>query len=346
MYKYPLENLDYFSELLTVKPEEHSMGCSLVRYMDIKIHPLLIRNKYNKIVVRGLFDRSIGISSKEKDNKMFNYMRPTAMINSGVIYINCFPGIDYVFHYGNIIQSYIKMKGMDIKVQHIIPSEEECWQAISNSELKNIPKCHTVIMGYVEGIQNISSDTSWQGNGYFLWKKVLLSSGDAILLGCKHTYWGEIAGRIVTFLSINGVKRIIYAGKLGAASPDLIPNQSIATGNVSILPNGNYIYWKNLFEGVKDFRVRHGTHITVPSVLQETKEWLAVNINRFDYVDPEIGHMASAAANCGMEFSYFHIISDNLSAKYASDLSNERNSDVLSDRKRLCKIIGRAILDL
>ena len=165
-------------------------------------------------------------------------------------------------------------------------------------------------------------------------------------MGCKHTYWGEIAGRIVKFLAKNGVKRIIYSGKLGTLNSKLIPNQTIATGNSSILPNGRIIEWKNLFDEIVDFQVFKGVHITVPSVLQETKTWLNENKSSVDFVDPEIGHMALSAYESGIEFSYLHIVSDNLSVKFETDLSNERRTDVIENRKNLCKKIGNMILKL
>lgn len=346
MYNYPVNDFNYFSKLLDVSPNFHSMGNSLIRYMKIKVHPLLDKCDYKKVVVQGLFDRSSGISSKEKNDKLFNYIRPTAITRKTILYINCFPGIDYVFHYGNIMKSYISLTHRKIKVSHVLPSEEECWQAIAESEMKYIPKPHTVIMGYVEGLQDISTDATWHGTGNYLWKYVHLSSGDGILLGCKHTYWGEIAGRIVKYLALNGVKRVIYSGKLGTLNPDLVPNLTIATGNTSILPNGQIVKWKNMFDGIIDSHVSYGVHMTVPSVLQETKEWLNSNRNIVDFVDPEIGHMAYVAENFGIEFSYFHIISDNLSSKFDSDLSNERRLEVIQNRKQLCKKIGKTILQL
>lgn len=342
MYSYPIDSLDYFSELLTVTPDLHSMGQSLDRYMSIKVHPLVDKCNCTQIVVRGYFDRSRGISSKEKTDKLFNYIRPTANVDDSILYINCFPGIDYVFHYGNIIKSYVAMTHKQIDVAHYLPSEEECWNAIE-SELREIPKTHTVIMGYVEGIQRISDDAMWHGAGNFLWKRVHLSTNDGILLGCKHTYWGEIAGRIVNYLAMNGVKRVIYSGKLGTLNPRLVPNMTIATGNSSILPNGTTVRWNNIFENIVDGQVYNGVHITVPSVLQETKKWLNDYKGDVDFVDPEIGHMALAAYNTQIQFSYFHIISDNLSTKFDSDLSNERKPDVIKNREGLCLKIGEAI---
>lgn len=346
MYQYPINSMDYFSKLLEVSPYEHTMGTSLRQYMEMKIHPLINDFNYEKIVVQGKFDHTCGVSNKEKTGKLFNYIRPTAIIEDSYLYLNCFPGLDYIFHYGNILKSYMALYDKMVDIKHVLPSEEECWNAISKSELRYIPKPHTVIMGYVEGLEGMSEEKVWHGEENFLWKQVQLATSEGILLGCKHTYWGEIAGRIVKFLAQNGVKRIIYSGKLGALNSELIPNQTIATGDMSILPNGKIVKWKNLFEDIVDPQIFKGIHITVPSVLQETREWLDKNKNYTNFVDPEIGHMALSAQESGIEFSYLHIISDNLSTKFEADLSNERQADVIRNRKKLCKKIGVAIRKL
>lgn len=348
MYRYPINDNSCFSTLLAINPLEHSMGSSLKRYLEIKVHPLFYGRNFDKIIVRNNFDRKSGISNKEKSNKLFNYIRPTAAIEDSTLYINCFPGIDYVFHYGNILKSYASLTNRSIDVIPCLPTDEECWNVISESELKYVPKVHTVIMGYVEGLQWISDEFNWNEVGFYAWKNVSLATNKAILLGCKHTYWGEIAGRIVSYLALNGVKRIIYSGKLGTLKSNIEPNISIATGNTSILPNGEIIRWNNIFDNIVDTntRVYRGIHITVPSVLQETTLWLDQNINNADFVDPEIGHMALAALNNNIQFSYFHVVSDNLSKKYEADLSNERQRGVIEKREELYRKIGLIIRDI
>ncbi|MDO4170570.1 MAG: hypothetical protein Q4D45_11815 [Lachnospiraceae bacterium] len=201
-------------------------------------------------------------------------------------------------------------------------------------------------MGYVEGLDFLSSDITWQRSGNFFYKTFKTKSGTALLLGCTHTFWGEIAGRIVAYLAEMGVKRIIYSGKLGTLNPDLIPNQSLATGNLSILPNGQVVIWKNLFENIHHKKIYHGVHITIPSVLQENINWALTQKETISFVDPEIGHMAYAAQTSGVEYSYLHIISDNLCRKYQYDLSNERENNVIAHRQILLKIIGQAIIEL
>ena len=348
MYRYPINDMNAFSTLLAIDPLEHTMGVSLKRYLEIKVHHLFDDGNFDAVIIRNNFDHQSGISNKEKNNKLFNYIRPTATIENSTLYINCFPGIDYIFHYGNIYKTYASLTQRTIDVFHCLPTYEECWNAIVESGLKGIPKVHTVIMGYVEGLQWLSDDSNWNDTGFFGWKNVNMATDETILLGCKHTYWGEIAGRIVSYLAKNGVQRIIYSGKLGTLKSYLEPNISIATGNSSILPNGETIVWNNLFDKFADVdsNVYNGIHITVPSVLQETGLWLVENINKADFVDPEIGHMALAALNNNIQFSYFHIVSDNLAKKYETDLSNEREYDVIKKRKELSKKIGMAIKEL
>lgn len=344
MYIYPINNINDFLNILETKPEDHTMGNSLERYLDIKIPSALKQNDFNRIVVRSVFDRTEGISTGEKNDKLFNYMRPTVFMKDMTAYVNCFPGFDYVFHYANIMKTYFGIKNINVPIEISLPTEIQCCDELINSGLCEIPTVDTVIMGYVESLQFLSSESNWKGEKNFLWKSVQTNHCKAILLGCKHTYWGEIAGKIVMQLAKMGVKKVIYSGKLGTLSSDIKPNYMLATGNRSILPNGQEVTWKNIFTSVTDSRVFSGVHITVPSVLQETKSWLSLHQGKAIYVDPEIGHMANAANQCGIAYSYLHIVSDNLSKKFASDLSNERKKEVISERRHLTQIIGKYIL--
>ena len=72
-----------------------------------------------------------------------------------------------------------------------------------------------------------------------------------------------------------------------------------------------------------------GGHVTLGSVMHETKEWLGKLPTSVDFMEPEIGMMAQAALRSAISFGYLHIISDNLAEKYLEDLSNEREESVL-----------------
>lgn len=343
MYTYPSKP-DLFKELIRTNSKQHSMGESLKTYLELKIHPYLSLCNYDRIRVVGKFDRTAGVSANEKD-KTFNWIRPTAVKKgNNTLELRCFPGKDYVYHYANIVNVYMSQYlDYNATIYYNIPSEMECWEAIEKSELKNLPSVKTVIMGYVEGLAFLSKDKEWIDCGMYQYNYI---SDDAILLGCKHTYWGDIAGRIVTYLSSRGTQQVIYAGKLGTLNESIVPNTCIATGNKSILPNGKSVTWENLFSPNSHSSIIEGVHITLPSVLQETKEWVECNKLRAQYVDPEIGHMAYAAKQNRIRFSYLHIISDNISAKYSEDLSNERILEVIEKRKGLLHIIGNCIREV
>lgn len=207
-----------------------------------------------------------------------------------------------------------------------------------------------VIVGYVHGpgrwVQGPWESSS--SNRLFSWKKITSQRGCRIaFLGCRVSFWGDIAGNMVRALqSLNGARCVLYVGKLGSLRAEHIPNRWLATGNQSVL-HDELVTWTNPLESQvqQTSRVAKGIHCTVASVLDETKDWLLATEKQYDFVDPEIGHMAKASVEGGTEFGYLHIISDNLARKYIHDLSNERRADVLQARKLLVSeiqdILGR-----
>lgn len=70
------------------------MGASLPRYLDLKIHQAVRERAYDGITVVGAYERSYPstIFQGEKQDKPFNWQRPTARIINNHLYIECFPG--------------------------------------------------------------------------------------------------------------------------------------------------------------------------------------------------------------------------------------------------------------
>ena len=59
--------LDFFqNDYCLADTKNHSMGDSLYKYLDIKVNELLLCDSINEIHVVGEYDRSTGISEKEK----------------------------------------------------------------------------------------------------------------------------------------------------------------------------------------------------------------------------------------------------------------------------------------
>ena len=296
--------------------------------------------------ISGLLASKIGLAGSsryEKKDKMFNWERPTAEIIGEDLYLKCFPGREYVRHYASIIATYLALHHRKWEhVCYILPDESESWKALTCSNLKDVPCGDVAILGY--GLDSLihSGDIAWEGQGSFSWACKDIGRVKVIFIGCRHSFWADVAGKIVTLLAKKGFKRIIYVGKLGALQPNLIPNETLATGNTSFV-DGEIMHWKNFFDFAKgDPEIIFGDHYSCPSILFETIEWLD-KVRNYCFVDPEIGHMAKAANSESIEFSYLHILSDNLCRKYDEDLSNERSGDTKEKRKKLLEKVRSLI---
>lgn len=323
----------------------HTMGNSLTEYLRMKVHPDIQNKVWSRIMVTGIHERNplkACVSPIEKVDKPFNWQRPTtSVVDPQTLQLQCFPGLDYVKHYAAITATYLSLTGgTPDNVHYTLPSESECLQPLLHSNLRKMGPVDVVIIGYVYGLERWAQGP-WEGddsNELFSWRKVVSPQGYRIaFLGCRVCFWGDIGGNVVRALQIlNGAKCVLYVGKLGSLRAEHTPNQWLATGSQSLVGN-QLVTWTNPLEHlVHDSpSVARGVHVSLGSVLDETQEWLRETEKKYDFVDPEIGHMAKASLEGGTEFGYLHIISDNLAMKYNHDLSNERLKVVLDARKRL-----------
>ena len=321
---------------------EHTMGKSLEQYVGIKMPQCLNDKSLQHIVVRGCYKRrEEQIFSSEKSDKLFNWKRPTYEPDAkGKLFCNCFPGTDYVEHYALLIQAYSDMYGLELEVQTESPGQENVLTAlIEETNILKIPKADIVILGIVH---HFFTSEEFEGDGDFMWKQETVDGRTILYLGCKFSIWGDIAGEVLRVLAAaNEVKGFIYVGKLGTLG-DEVPNEYLVTGDYSYV-DGIAVVWDNLFLDVIGENVINGRHVTLPSVMQETKSWLNANIDKFSFVDPEIGKLAKAANEMGVDFSYLHIVSDNLKREFPEDLSNERQKLVIEKRSALLEQV-RTIL--
>ena len=343
-----------FHNPTTASVHTHTMGNSLTEYLKMKVHPLIQQRSWDKILVTGDHQRDsskVIVASNEKRDKPFNWMRPTvSVVESDTLYLHVFPGRDYVEHYAAIIATYLALKGKDVGlVRFQYPSQEDCLDVFSTSNLEKLGAVDIVVLGYVQGLQSWSQ-SDWEdvddGN-LFSWKTAITARGHRVaFLGCRICFWGDIGGNLVrTLRRLNGAKCVLYVGKLGSLRPDHIPNRTLATGSRSFV-RGEPIKWQNPLEPYLQHAasVVTGVHSCLPSVLYETHDWLVSNQDHVDFVDPEIGQMAKASLEVGCQFGYLHIISDNLARKYDRDLSNERLADVRRNRDKLLSEI-QAVLE-
>ena len=367
----------------------HTMGASLTRYLAIKVHQAVLAQSYNRIIITGAYNRYSSRSipfTLEKTDKPFNWERPTARhdVQTNTLYIECFPGLDHLSHYAEIIATYLAL----LSREDLTPPSAVCYIPTSPSDtqlalregtnLADFPGegVHTVILGLVWHLPSLVGSDEWSpGQGESApWQwviKTFPSSSPSpnntrsekkknprtvAFLGFRPAFWGCISGEVIHFLGarFRSIKEVIYLGKLGTLDPNLQPNRWLATGSSSILHDGQHqtgavVQWKSVLDDAVERKGKDctavGRHITLGSVLHETKEWWEKMHGRADFVDPEIGMMAQAAVRCGLGFGYLHMVTDNLGKKYEEDLSNEREEGVLKGRERLHRVVEEVIGD-
>ncbi|KAF7943030.1 hypothetical protein EAE96_010975 [Botrytis aclada] len=336
--------------------EQHTMGPSLQRYLDIKVHHLVPSQPWNEIEVVGHHIRSAPaiIYNGEKSGKSFNYQRPTATIlEAGKLRINCFPGRDYVKHYANIVATHLAIAGKNPGIVKItLPRKNEGYEEFMKSNLRGLAgdKTNLVLVGSIPR-DMMSSSEPWQDeedeNELFSWQTVTKPNGFKVtILQCRTSFWGDLAGDLVRCLTdICGpsLQCVIYVGKLGALAHQHTPNRTLATGEKSFV-NGAFVEWENpIGEQILGKDVARGVHYTSASVLDEDHAWFEEKRREFCWVDPEIGHMALAAGEKGVGFGFLHVVSNNLAGKFEFDLANERERVVVDHRVVMNRWIGRVL---
>lgn len=325
--------------------ERHTMSVpSLLRYLEIKTHHLVHDQDWRRIRVIGAYDRDGVISTNEKNDKPFNWQRPTADVTGEgeELVIQCFPGQDYVLHYALIIATYLSMVGRYRgQVSYELPSETTCRAAVAQLDL-DVTGDDLVVLGW--GLGHFVGEAPWRAGHGYAWQRRDVDGRSVLYLGYLHSIWGDVAGRVVARLAELGARRVVYVGKLGSLESHVAPNTSLATGNTSVLPRGRRVTWPDFFGGLAASQpdVHTGVHATSPSILLEGQSWLEQQDGRH-FVDPEIGHMGHAAAAAGIEFGFLHVISNNLARHYPADLSNERLDTVLQHRRALLDRIHEII---
>ncbi|KAB8349608.1 hypothetical protein FH972_023631 [Carpinus fangiana] len=347
-----------YQGLERVPIENHVMGGSLFEYVASKVHLDITRGQLRRINIRGRYirDPPTIVSAGEKTGKRFNYQRPTiTTVDDSSIYLDCFPGRDYVQHYMALVTSYYNLTTRVIPViQYALPPQDAGMNLYLKSNLVSMGSVNTIIVGYVQHFEHLAHGAWENGSGadvkLFAWKMIREDQGrNAALLGCMTSVWGDLAGQLIQALQqLNKVKCVLYIGKAGTLSPEYEPNQFIATGSSSFLGD-EPITWSNPFQSYLRLspRIREGNHVTVVSPLIESKSWLIDWQTNCSWVDCEVGYMANSSNLGDTQFGYLHIVSDNIAVKFPYDLTDERAEAVLHDRS-VCfgeiEIVLRAFL--
>lgn len=344
-----LKNVDSNVEVFDIRPplfKDHAMGEALLKYVEMKIHNYLQINSdcFSRVRIIGNHDRSIQVSTDEKEGKLFNYQRPTVFIDGDILYISCFPGFDYIYHYANLVKSYFQERGEDKLISYVDTSVELIQSSLSETNLSKIPSADIIVYGNVDKL-SIFQESKFKGDGDFMWKKGEIGGKSVILLGAKFSIWGDLGYYFIKELAKTSTfKTFVYVGKLGSLDESIVPNKFLATGSESYVGDER-IVWRNIFSNAskRDSQIIEGTHVTCRSVMDETNDNVSEYKKKGSFIDPEIGNMARAAKETDRDFSYLHIISDNVVKMNTQNLSNERRKETKKLRVELFEKISRTI---
>lgn len=214
----------------------HTMGSSLSEYLRLKVHPDIADRDWSRILVRGQHQRDPSLantSNIEKNDKTFNWQRPTtSLIDEKTLQLQCFPGIDYVRHYAAITATYLSLKGRrHDHVQYTLPSPAECLEPLMSSNLSKLGPVDVVVVGHVPGLGRWTYG-QWEAadsNELFSWKTFMSRRGYRVaFLGCRISFWGDIAGNLVrTLRTLNGARCVLFVGKLGGLNPITHPTTGL-----------------------------------------------------------------------------------------------------------------------
>ena len=336
--RVPLPVLAPAREIVTgTAPHEHTMGAALPKYVLPKV-PQAVLESGLPIHVTGA--HSLDELAGGKSGKPFNWRRPSFEVTADEIICRVTPGPAYALHYAHLIATAAAVSGAQTEVTWTCPTDYDSRGFIART-LPALPHADVVMLGYVERLElGDAADQEWTKVPGWGWKLTEVDGKSVLLLGCEFSFWGDVSGQVVRELLGRGVTEwVVYVGKLGALNPAIVPNRALATGTESTLETGECVRWQGRL--TEHFRtaaetdgrvVADARHATVPSVVQETKQWLATAAATQDLVDPEIGHMGRAAAEAGAHFDYLHLVTDNLSAEYGVGLYDERADHIKSDR--------------
>jgi hypothetical protein len=309
---------------------EHTMSKKLDKYVEGKVHYNFDVIKNPTFVTTYTRDFNTNLPTiNEQTNKLFNYYRPTYNLETGEY--NIFPGRDYLLHY-KLLYSYQSNKTNGAaKLQN--PREislpgiphQLIWDSLKVPT--NLNK--TVILGYAEAFHDLEPDAwgelHYDKNYEFGWWNHV--NKPITLLGCYHSYWGDISSVLIHKLASYGVENVLYIGKLTSLNGVSAHLSSIVSGNISYL-KGEIIDWgsNNLCGELNLPQVRH---YTLPSHMLETKAWAVKSRTMFDITDSKIGYMAKQSINCGIKFGYIGLIT-----RYLFNEENELDIHEFKSKKR------------
>jgi hypothetical protein len=215
-------------------------------------------------------------------------------------------------HYAELCATHANLAAKGLKASDVTPAShinhvpstfEHTQAALTSTNLAHLPKVDTVVLGLVHRLPLLTGPPgTWSSdpNDVFGWTIQQIGKQKVAFIGCRVSFWGNISGEVIKFLAARGVREVSYFGKLGTTREGIRPNRWLASGEASLV-EGRTVEWENALASslgqARTLPIILGKHVTVPSVLHETKDWLSSLPTEYSFVDPEVS-LSLILGNC------------------------------------------------
>jgi len=335
--------------------------------------------------------------SKEKEkegrkNKIFSGLRPIFFLceseEKGMkLFVSVFPSKEYSLQYAELISQllsyYNEEKSFEkhcseyagVKLFYYPGASENVvnWTGFEKNIKKILIPDDIVVIGEVSVVAKWLEDWGWIKDvdnrrfgiddifGYSIYEHPSTRKR-LILLGSKHSFWGETSGRFAAALARCGMGHLIYTAKAGTFQGTATDKQFVHS---FVCPNSEYIlleYDDQREYGVQSYKVTSsihekypglihrsasGSHLTVPTVVGETiKQRKKIDQYTPSSVDNEVSFIAKHLSEYNnttshkVELTVLHFITDYIyrdGEEFDSDLGNLSNKVAENESLRNAK---------
>lgn len=207
-----------------------------------------------------------------------------------------------------------------------------------------LPLVDVVIIGHVDHLPSTSVD--WQYIDNFKYAGEFVGGHSVLYLEDEYGHWENHMYDVVKeVIQKTTAKTLIYTDGTGSLDPFYKVNKTIASGSRAILGD-KIVTWSNIFNDNHSI-ITYGSIISLPSEINLAWDLVRSGTNE-DFSDFETAWAALACEELGVQFSYIHLVVDNLTnsdVKDIDELSDDERSQILETRNNYFLVIKEIILE-
>ncbi|SIS10684.1 hypothetical protein [Microbacterium sp. RURRCA19A] len=350
-----------------VPPELHSMGKTLVRYVEQRVDVQALEiavARDARILVQSVSPEMLAkmaITEREQGGgahpiKWANrirsvYVNAPSSVSPPTLRVFVPAGLDYTVHIAELIQFQLGTRRELSDVTYFSEYEHRiasCLDFLQGKieEIVVLGNSELMIPYLVEGGAVLNS---LEEDGLYRAYRMRFHGIYFTLLSVRYSFWGSVAGILSSAIIRAGCRHLVYVGKLGSLTDaplyqkTFVPNAFYNLGHNGEIatiaaPRNPLLEWNG--------DLATGSHLSVPTMMRETKELITGALRAgFATVDNEVSVMAHAisAISTDLGFTALHYATDHPRSvedrsSFSSDLTTGRE---ISERSLRATALSR-----